>query len=112
MSATVPSLVAQRGKTAKLVTSACTGSTVLGAAGFLRVYKATSQGSPRDILPQLEAELAVNLVVQAYPGCAVRSQASRRARPCFNLFESGGWPLSTITGGRSGSPPNDRQPLD
>jgi cyclohexyl-isocyanide hydratase len=34
--------LAQRGKTAKLVTSVCTGSMVLGAAGLLRGYKATS----------------------------------------------------------------------
>jgi len=50
----------QRGKTAKLVTSVCTGSMVLGAAGLLRGYKATSHWSVRDILPHLGAELAVN----------------------------------------------------
>ena len=52
------------GKTAKLVTSVCTGSMVLGAAGLLRGYKATSHWSVRDILPQLGAELVVNRVVQ------------------------------------------------
>jgi cyclohexyl-isocyanide hydratase len=52
------------GKTAKLVTSVCTGSMVLGAAGLLRGYRATSHWSVRDILPQLGAELVVNRVVQ------------------------------------------------
>jgi cyclohexyl-isocyanide hydratase len=52
------------GRTAKLVTSVCTGSMVLGAAGLLRGYKATSHWSVRDILPQLGAELVVNRVVQ------------------------------------------------
>src|SRR5512146_650745 len=56
--------LARRGKTAKLVTSVCTGSMVLGAAGLLRGYKATSHWSVRDLLPQLGAELAVNRVVQ------------------------------------------------
>ena len=54
----------RHGKTAKLVTSVCTGSMVLGAAGLLRGYKATSHWSVRDLLPQLGAELAVNRVVQ------------------------------------------------
>ncbi len=56
--------LAQRGKTAKLVTSVCTGSMVLGAAGLLRGYKATSHWSVRDLLPLLGAELLVNRVVQ------------------------------------------------
>jgi cyclohexyl-isocyanide hydratase len=56
--------LARRGKTAKLVTSVCTGSMVLGAAGLLRGYKATSHWSVRDLLPQLGAELVVNRVVQ------------------------------------------------
>jgi cyclohexyl-isocyanide hydratase len=56
--------LARRGKTAKLVTSVCTGSLVLGAAGLLRGYKATSHWAVRDILPQLGAELVVNRVVQ------------------------------------------------
>lgn len=56
--------LSQRGKTARLVTSVCTGSLVLGAAGLLRGYKATSHWSMRDILPLLGAELVVNRVVQ------------------------------------------------
>ena len=56
--------LAWRGKTAKLVTSVCTGSMVLGAAGLLRGHKATSHWSVRDLLPQLGAELVVNRVVQ------------------------------------------------
>jgi cyclohexyl-isocyanide hydratase len=56
--------LARRAKTAKYVTSVCTGSMVLGAAGLLCGYRATSHWSVRDILPQLGAELAVNRVVQ------------------------------------------------
>ena len=56
--------LARRGKTARLVTSVCTGSMVLGAAGLLRGYKATSHWSVRDLLPQLGAELVINRVVQ------------------------------------------------
>ena len=37
---------------------------MLGAAGLLRGYKATSHWSVRDLLPQLGAELVVNRVVQ------------------------------------------------
>ena len=60
----LPAFRLWRGKTAKLMTSVCTGSMVLGAAGLLRGYKATSHWPVRDILPQLGAELAVNRVVQ------------------------------------------------
>jgi cyclohexyl-isocyanide hydratase len=56
--------LARRGKTAKLVTSVCTGSMVLGATGLLHGYKATSHWAVRDILPQFGAELVVNRVVQ------------------------------------------------
>ncbi|HKF49881.1 MAG TPA: DJ-1/PfpI family protein [Terracidiphilus sp.] len=56
--------LAQHARTAKYVTSVCTGSMVLGAAGLLRGYKATSHWSVRDLLPQLGAELVVNRVVQ------------------------------------------------
>jgi len=40
-----------RGAKAKLVTSVCTGSLVLGAAGLLNGYKATSHWVARDLLP-------------------------------------------------------------
>jgi cyclohexyl-isocyanide hydratase len=52
------------GRTAKLVTSVCSGSLILGAAGLLRGYKATSHWGLRDILPLLGAELAPGRVVQ------------------------------------------------
>lgn len=55
--------LASRATIARLVTSVCTGSMVLGAAGLLRGYKATSHWSVRDLLPQLGAELVVNRVV-------------------------------------------------
>ncbi len=43
--------VADRGSRAKYVTSVCSGSLVLGAAGLLRGYKATSHWAARDSLP-------------------------------------------------------------
>ena len=52
------------GKTARLVTSVCSGSLVLGAAGLLRGYKATSHWAVRDLLPLLGAEVVVNRVVE------------------------------------------------
>ncbi len=42
--------LAHKGKTAKYVTSVCTGSLVLGAAGLLRGYRATSHWGLRDLL--------------------------------------------------------------
>jgi cyclohexyl-isocyanide hydratase len=43
--------LASRGAGAKRVTSVCTGSLVLGAAGLLDGYKATSHWMARDLLP-------------------------------------------------------------
>lgn len=51
----VLSFVRSRGERAKLVTSVCTGSLVLGAAGLLRGYKATSHWLTRDLLSVVEA---------------------------------------------------------
>ena len=42
--------MADRGAAAQYVTSVCTGSLVLGAAGLLKGYKATSHWSVRDVL--------------------------------------------------------------
>lgn len=43
--------LADRGRRAKYVTSVCSGSLMLGAAGLLRGYKATSHWACRDLLP-------------------------------------------------------------
>lgn len=45
-----------RGSRAKYITSVCTGSLVLGAAGLLKGYKATSHWVARDLLPIFGAE--------------------------------------------------------
>ncbi len=45
-----------RGKRAKYVTSVCTGSLLLGAAGLLKGYKATSHWATRDLLKIFGAE--------------------------------------------------------
>jgi cyclohexyl-isocyanide hydratase len=47
--------LADRGGRARYVTSVCTGSLVLGAAGLLKGYRATSHWATRDILPMMGA---------------------------------------------------------
>ena len=51
----VLAFLAEKGKTARFVTSVCTGSLVLGAAGLLQGYKATSHWATRDVLKELGA---------------------------------------------------------
>lgn len=51
----VLAFLSERGKKAKLVTSVCSGALVLGAAGLLRGYKATTHWSVHDVLPLLGA---------------------------------------------------------
>lgn len=45
----------ERGRQAKLVTSVCTGSLILGAAGLLKGYRATSHWLTLDLLTELGA---------------------------------------------------------
>ena len=52
-----------RGSRAKYVTSVCTGSLVLGAAGLLKGYKATSHWATRDLLSIFGAEPVNSRVV-------------------------------------------------
>lgn len=56
--------MADRGSRALWVTSVCTGSTVLAAAGLLRGYKATSHWGTRDVLPYLDAEVVPGRIVE------------------------------------------------
>ncbi len=56
--------LADRGRRAKYVTSVCTGSLVLGAAGLLRGYKATSHWAFRDVLSALGATPTPGRVVE------------------------------------------------
>lgn len=51
----VLAFLADRGAKAKWVTSVCTGSLVLGAAGLLKGYKATSYWATLDVLRELGA---------------------------------------------------------
>jgi cyclohexyl-isocyanide hydratase len=53
-----------RGARARYVTSVCSGSMVLGAAGLLKGYKATSHWAVRDLLPLLGAEPVSARVVE------------------------------------------------
>ena len=55
--------LADRGARARYVTSVCTGSLILGAAGLLQGYKATSHWAARDLLPLLGAEPVEERVV-------------------------------------------------
>lgn len=54
--AEVLDFLAARAEKASYVTSVCTGSLVLGAAGLLRGYSATSHWAMREVLPLLGAE--------------------------------------------------------
>ncbi|HTS50294.1 MAG TPA: DJ-1/PfpI family protein [Bryobacteraceae bacterium] len=56
--------LADRAKTAQWVTSVCSGSLVLAAAGLLRGYKATSHWSVRDVLADFGAEPVHQRVVE------------------------------------------------
>lgn len=51
----VLNFLAEKGRTARFVTSVCTGSLILGAAGLLDGYKATSYWNMRDVLKELGA---------------------------------------------------------
>jgi cyclohexyl-isocyanide hydratase len=53
-----------RGSRAKYVTSVCTGSLILGAAGLLNGYKATSHWVARDVLSSLGATPVNSRVVE------------------------------------------------
>lgn len=55
--------LADRGSRARFVTSVCTGSLLLGAAGLLDGFKATSYWMVRDLLPLFGAELVKERVV-------------------------------------------------
>ena len=56
--------LADRGSRAKYVTSVCTGSLVLGCAGLLKGYSATSHWATRDILATLGATPVAERVVE------------------------------------------------
>jgi cyclohexyl-isocyanide hydratase len=55
--------LADRGQRAKYITSVCTGSLLLGTAGLLRGYRATSHWTVRDLLPLFGAEPVAQRVV-------------------------------------------------
>ena len=57
------SFLADRGSRARYVTSVCTGSLVLGAAGLLKGYDATSHWKFRDLLPLFGAKPVEERVV-------------------------------------------------
>lgn len=64
MDAAVLDFLARKAKTAKYITSVCTGSLILGAAGLLRGYKATSHWMTRDFLTALGAHPVKARVVE------------------------------------------------
>ncbi len=56
--------LSDRGQRARYVTSVCTGSLILGAAGLLCGYRATSHWTMREVLPLLGAEPVAQRVVE------------------------------------------------
>ena|SRR5438132_1260403 len=60
---TVLSFLRQQGATAKWVTSVCTGSLLLGAAGLLQGYQATTHWAYVDLLPSFGAQYVKARVV-------------------------------------------------
>ena len=54
----------EKSKTAKYITSVCTGSLILGAAGLLKGYKATSHWTTLDVLKEFGAIPTAERVVQ------------------------------------------------
>jgi len=62
--ADVIAFLASRGARARYVTSVCTGSLVLAAAGLLKGYQATSHWYVRDLLPLMGANLRAERVVE------------------------------------------------
>lgn len=56
--------LADRGRTARYVTSVCTGGLVLAAAGLLRGYRATAHWGVADLLPLMGAIRSHDRVVQ------------------------------------------------
>ncbi|MGJ4931418.1 DJ-1/PfpI family protein [Bradyrhizobium sp. HKCCYLS2038] len=55
--------LAARGERARFVTSVCTGALLLGAAGLLKGYNATSHWYVRDLLPLMGATMVADRVV-------------------------------------------------
>ncbi|OJH33824.1 hypothetical protein BON30_46760 [Cystobacter ferrugineus] len=60
----VITFLSQRGASTKYVTSVCTGSLVLAAAGLLKGYRATSHWAVADLLPLMGARPARGRVVR------------------------------------------------
>ena len=63
---------------AKYVTSVCTGSLVLGAAGLLKGYRATTHWTSLDLLPHFGAIAARDRVGEVHELVAVHQVARRR----------------------------------
>jgi cyclohexyl-isocyanide hydratase len=62
--AAVLRFLAERGESARFVTSVCTGSLVLGAAGLLKGFGATSHWYVRELLPLMGASVVSGRVVE------------------------------------------------
>lgn len=62
--AQILAFLADRGSRAKLVTSVCTGSLLLGAAGLLQGFKATSHWATHALLPLVGATPVQGRVIQ------------------------------------------------
>ncbi len=96
--------LADRGSRARYVTSVCTGSLVLGAAGLLKGYKATSHWDKLDLLPLLGAIPVQDRIVEdrnritgagatsgldfgLYMVCKLRSQHDAELQQLLNEYD-------------------------
>ena len=93
----------QQSREAAYVTSVCTGSLVLGAAGLLKGYRAATHWSAREALPYFDAILSEERVCidrnrrrdhgrnrfRADAGLAPGRQADRRGDPASHGIQSG-----------------------
>ncbi len=95
--------VAKQGATAKYVTSVCTGSLVLGAAGLLRGYKSACHWASRDLLSAFGAIPAASRRASISDSrCWPRSRARMWRSPCSSA--------SNTTRSRPSSPAAPKRP--
>src|ERR1700751_3000940 len=79
--------IARLGATAHYLTSVCTGSLILGAAGFLRGRRAACHWAWRELLPVFGAQVGEGRIVRA--GNILSGAASRQASiSCWSLSRS------------------------
>ena len=87
---------------ARYVSSVCTGSLVLGAAGLLRGRRATSHWGARDLLARIRRD------AHDRPGSTRRQPVHRRRCHCRDRFRADHGSRTRRPAGRTGNPVADR----